>query len=48
MTFVPYSDEHSADQYAADIAGKDTLARALRKLEIADGEKRIENLLKSG
>jgi heat shock protein HtpX len=47
LTFVPYSDEHLADQYAADIVGKDTLARALRKLEIVGGEKRIEALLKS-
>jgi Zn-dependent protease with chaperone function len=48
LTFVPYNDEHTADQYAADIAGKDTLARALRKLEIASGEQRLEALLKSG
>jgi Zn-dependent protease with chaperone function len=37
-----------ADQYAADVAGKDTLARALRKLEIAGGEQRIKDLLKRG
>jgi len=48
LTFVPYNDEHSADQYAADVAGKDTLARALRKLEIAGGEQRIKDLLKRG
>jgi len=48
LTFVPYNDEHLADQYAADIAGKDTLARALRKLEIAGGEQRIEDLVTSG
>jgi len=48
LTFVPYNDEHSADQYAADIAGKDTLARALRKLEIVGGEQRIEDLFKGG
>jgi len=47
LTFVPYSDEHLADQYAADIAGKDALARALRKLQIVGGEKRIEAFLKS-
>lgn len=48
LTFVPYNDEHSADQYAADIAGKDTLERALRKLEIVGSEQRIEALFKSG
>ncbi|MGZ4864114.1 MAG: M48 family metalloprotease [Halobacteriota archaeon] len=48
LTFFQYNDEHSADQYAADIAGKDTLARALRKLEIAGAEQRIKNLFKSG
>jgi Zn-dependent protease with chaperone function len=48
LTFVPYNDEHSADQYAADVAGKDTLARALRKLEIAGGEQRINDLHKRG
>jgi Zn-dependent protease with chaperone function len=48
LTFVPYNDEHSADQYAAEIAGKDTLARALQKLEIVGGEQRIKDLLKSG
>jgi len=47
LTFVPFSDERSADQYAADIAGTETLARALRKLEIVGGEQRIEDLLKS-
>ncbi|HYA33566.1 MAG TPA: M48 family metalloprotease [Candidatus Bathyarchaeia archaeon] len=48
LTFVPYRDEHLADQYAADIAGKDSLARALRKLRIAGSEERIEAILKSG
>ena len=46
LTFVPFSDERSADQYAADIAGTDTLAHALRKLEIVGGEQRIEDLFK--
>ena len=48
LTFVPYNDEHSADKYAADVAGKDTLARALQKLEIVGGEQRIEDLFKGG
>jgi Zn-dependent protease with chaperone function len=47
LTFVPYNDEHLADQYAADTVGKDTLARALRKLEIVGGDQRIEGLLKN-
>jgi heat shock protein HtpX len=48
LTFIPYNDEQSADQYAADVAGKDALARALRKLEITGGEQRIKDLLKRG
>jgi Zn-dependent protease with chaperone function len=47
LTFVPYNDEHLADQYAADVAGKNTLARAIRKLEIVGVEQRIEDLLES-
>ena len=47
LTFVPYNDEHSADLYAADIAGNDTLA-PFGKLEIANGEQRIEDLSRSG
>jgi len=47
LTFVPFNDERSADQYAADIVGKDTLTRALRKLEIVGTEQRVEDLLKS-
>ena len=44
LTFVSYADEHSADQYAADIAGKDPLRRALQKLEIVGAEERIQAL----
>ena len=47
LTFVPYNDEHLADQYAAGVVGKETLAHALRKLDIVGAEQRIENLLMS-
>jgi hypothetical protein len=47
LTIVPYNDEHSADLYAADIPGNDTPA-PFGKLEIADGEQRIEDLSRSG
>ena len=44
LTFYRYSDEFSADKYAAEITSKESLISALKKLDIKDSMKRINNL----
>jgi heat shock protein HtpX len=45
LTFVPFNDERSADQYAVSMAGRDALRGALEKLEISGCDQRLEALL---
>jgi len=47
LTFVPFSDEHLADRYAADVVGTDEFARALQKLDVVSSRQRIRDLFKS-
>ena len=47
LTFKPYNDEHLADKYAAEVVGKDNLAKALKKLETASGMQRINDVFRS-
>jgi len=44
FSFYRYSDEFSADKYAANVTSKESLINALKKLDIKDSEKRIKNL----
>ena len=44
FSFYHYSDEFSADKYAANMTSKESLINALKKLDIKDSEKRIKNL----
>jgi len=44
LSFYRYSDEFSADKYAAEITSKESLISALKKLDIKDSMKRINNL----
>ena len=44
FSFYRYSDEFSADIYAANVTSKESLINALKKLDIKDSEKRIKNL----
>ena len=44
LTFVRYHDESAADEFAADVAGADTIAQALETLEIDDHNTRAERL----
>lgn len=42
LTFRRFSDEYSADYYAASFSGSDNLINALKKLNIKDSKKRIK------
>ena len=44
LTFSRFSDEYSADYYAASFSGSDNLINALKKLNIKDSKKRIKLL----
>lgn len=44
LTFFRYDDETQADRYAAEVAGKNHLTAALKKLDIKNWEKRMERL----
>jgi len=44
FTFLRHSDEYYADRFAAEVSGASNLKNALRKLDIKDYSKRIEQL----
>jgi len=44
LTFRRFSDEYSADYYAASFSGSDNLINALKKLNIKYSKKRIKLL----
>ena len=47
LTFNPCNDEHLADKYGAEVAGKNNLAKALKKLETASSVQRINDIFRS-
>jgi heat shock protein HtpX len=44
LSFYRYSDEFSADKFAVKLTSKESLINALRKLDIKDSEKRIQQI----
>lgn len=44
LTFIRHDDEKNADRFAAEIAGKENLEKALKKLMPGKWEKRIKSL----